>query len=373
MSWRDRARPLLRLAIAFAFAPSPPHLGAPRQVDVRSPLPPSAPASSAAAPEAHGDFYGDALAIDGNRMIVGAPGAGYAEIRERRRGGWRATAKLRPDGNEYLFGETVAISGNVALVGGADLHVFTRGARGWDERATCESWFGGVAIHGRQLLSAEREDDRTLFRVRDLDCNELQSIELPDSDYEGSSALAVDGDRAIVGTPQAVNDHGAAYFLTADRAGHWRLRQSFLGPEWFGISVALRGDLLAIGDRDAGGFADDPDEPGRGAVHLYARHGQGWRETQVLVPSGPVRGSGLQVVLDRKHLAVLAPWDLDFDDVSSVAVYALEHGRAGYLYDLGTDGVVGDVALDGGTLWLGVSNRAEGVDEDGRLVPAPLE
>ncbi|HZW09190.1 MAG TPA: hypothetical protein VFF69_04735, partial [Phycisphaerales bacterium] len=116
----------------------------------------------------HFEVFGSALALDGDRLLVGAPGdsgggptqggAAYVLGFDRGSGDWLVQAKLEPAGRRELdnYGSTVAISGDTALLGknphdptaAAPPAVFVNDGA-WSQRGELRSSFGSAdAIYG---------------------------------------------------------------------------------------------------------------------------------------------------------------------------------------------------------------------------------
>lgn len=131
------------------------------------------------------DYFGFSVDISGDRLIVGAFGdnakgvrSGAAYVYRRTSDGWKGEIKLTAaDGKKHnLFGHSVGIAGDVALVGahGNDTlgrfsgaaYVFGRSSRGWrliekleapDKRAN--KYFGfSVALSNKRMLIGARGD-----------------------------------------------------------------------------------------------------------------------------------------------------------------------------------------------------------------------
>ncbi len=85
--------------------------------------------------------FGWSVAIDGNRALVGAPGAGVAYVFERgtSSGVWRERARLEAEPAAGEFGASVALDEDIALVGQpreGSAHVFVRESRSeWPRQA----------------------------------------------------------------------------------------------------------------------------------------------------------------------------------------------------------------------------------------------
>ncbi len=127
------------------------------------------------------DGFGAAVAMSDSRVVVGAPGdedpngelAGSAYVFERTGGQWTREAKLVPEDGDARdgFGTAVAVDGDRVLVGASDdedpngafagsSYVFERGEEGWTQRdklvaadGHCEAVFGdAVALDDSTAL-----------------------------------------------------------------------------------------------------------------------------------------------------------------------------------------------------------------------------
>jgi ketosteroid isomerase-like protein len=302
------------------------------------------------------DEFGAALDVDGDRVIVGAwsedsdavgvdgdgdndnlPGSGAAYLFSRGESGvWRQDAFLKASntGAGDEFGRAVAISGGTAAVG------------------------------------APRED---------------------------SGATGVDGDEASNSLAQA----GAVYVFAADEDGRWtqaayiKASNTDAGDR-FGDSLALDGDLLAVGapgeDGASSGIDGDANDAqgGAGAVYVFERDADGaWSQIAYVKASNPGFNDafGSAVALSGNVLVVAAPSEnsaavgLDGDEqdngaADAGAVYLFEREADGdwrqvsYVKASNTDS--GDafgtsVAFDGDTLVVGAEledSADTGVDGD---------
>ncbi|RMF46645.1 MAG: hypothetical protein D6755_06390, partial [Anaerolineae bacterium] len=278
-----------------------------------------------------GDSFGLAVAIDGDTILVGAPGydgeattdSGAAYLFTRTGLTWKQRAILRPaspaDGDN--FGVSVALSGDTALVGadGRDLtylpdvgaaYVFIRSGNEWVQQAQLlpsevevGAQFGAsVALDGRRALVGapqtnpygasdtgaaylfERSGKYWLLRA------ELQAKDAHTGDGFGS-AVALDGLTALVGAPfhdprtdnGRLSNAGAAY-LFEPSGGQW-VQRAVLSPgdgqsfDNFGSAVALSAGRALVGapGRDRAGYT------AVGAAYLFRREGRTWQEqTRIL-------------------------------------------------------------------------------------------
>ncbi|MEN8719478.1 MAG: hypothetical protein ABF296_04345, partial [Oceanococcaceae bacterium] len=127
-------------------------------------------------------FFGSAVGLDGDLAVIGAPGvdafgedAGIAMIYKRHDGSWTPTATLKPDQAGERFGTSVAIEGNRVLIGApGDEHesvghayLFERTAKGWQRiaRLSAAAGTGGNAFGYAVALN----NDRALVGARYAD------------------------------------------------------------------------------------------------------------------------------------------------------------------------------------------------------------
>lgn len=124
--------------------------------------------------------------------------------------------------------------------------------------------------------------------------------------YRFGRAVAIDGDTLVVGAPLESSvwfERGAAFVYRFD--GHTYREEAQLFPEatrasWFAQSVAVQGDLLAVGLPWLGGI---------GVVEIYQRTGTTWQHQATLRP--PVSFGrdyfGTNLALSGDTLAVAMP------------------------------------------------------------------
>lgn len=273
---------------------------------------------------AEDEEYGTSVSIDGSRAIVGAPGGFFASTPGRAlvferdgSGAWIESAVLlASDGaDREHFGESVAISGDRAIVGAPDaggfsgggaVYLFERNASGvWEQvkkfahNQTFRGLGGAVAISGDIAVAGGTgsSDARGLAQVYvrggcSLCWNYLAELRPSDSrpgDWFGQS-VSIDGTRIVVGAPEedAATTTGAAYVF--ERAGSdnrtWPQTAKTVASDAsegsrFGWSVSVDGDLAVVGaSRESSVFSSG------GAAYVFGRAGTGeWNEVQKLQPS----------------------------------------------------------------------------------------
>ena len=155
------------------------------------------------------------------------------------------------------FGTSVAISGDVAVIGAAtDDDVATNAGSAYVFVRSGSSW--------NQIAKLTANDTTT-------------------GAFFGQS-VAIDGDTIAVGAPEAdgaVAGAGAAYVFVRP-AGGWSdgtedaklIASDGAKDHWFGGSVSVSGDTVAVGAYQNAGLAEGP-----GAVYVYEKPPEGWSST----------------------------------------------------------------------------------------------
>jgi hypothetical protein len=278
------------------------------------------------------DQFGYAVAIDGDTALVGAPDAtvngdtfqGAAYIFERSMGSWVQTTKLTDAVfNEWRFGYSVALEGDIALVGapGVDSAIDLGGAAYIFVRESGNNWvqyeklttpireqysrFGySVALDGDTALvgapgkdSDDNDDQGAAYVfIRESNSSWIQQARLlaldGAEDDEFGYAVALDGDTALVGAYLAdinVNNdnQGAAYVFTQE-GDIWSHQMKLIATDgavsdWFGYSVALKGATALVGAY----LADGDGNFNQGAVYIFTRTGNNWsQQAKVMATDG---------------------------------------------------------------------------------------
>ncbi|MCO4768996.1 MAG: helix-hairpin-helix domain-containing protein [Deltaproteobacteria bacterium] len=312
------------------------------------------------------DNMGDAIAIDGDVMVVGAAyedgctdagdndcysaGAAYVFAKDGS-GAWQQEGVLKPmdasgNGNFVAqnydwFGQTVAISGDTIVVGvewedGCDPLINDGSADG------CYS-SGAAYVYSRSIVDGNVSWNQEAY---------LKPAQLRNYDYFGSD-VAIDGDTIVIGAEgddscnggvdaapaldadaTFCNSSGAAYVFERDSQGVWSQDAYLKGSnpdsyDDFG-TVAISGSLIAVGadgdDSYGTGTTADPTTnncTNSGAVTLFVRIGEGdisWAQEAYLKADNAWIGDGFgdSVDIDLDTLAVGAPFEDGCEADSSV-------------------------------------------------------
>lgn len=210
---------------------------------------------TAAAPRGD-DFFGRSVAVEGDRLVVGADmddtaagvNAGSAFVFARSGATWTRIAMLQPSDADIgvEFGGKVAISGDTVMITAVGqlydqgaLYVFAPSGSGWSERARLTAGDG-------------QPNDRF------------------------GQSLALDGDTAVVGAAAEGPDDtsaGAAYRFTR-LGGVWYPEARLTAAEGplsrgVGQAVAVRGRVIAV---SVSGYRRDPELAVSGAVRIFEPH-----------------------------------------------------------------------------------------------------
>lgn len=298
-----------------------------------------------------GDRFGESIGLGGDTVIVGAPWdgtkgdkAGAASVFVRSGASWALQQKLGvaegTDGD--WFGWSVAISGNTAVVGVP--HDDDKGAIS-----------GSASVFVRSGTTWSRQ----------------QKLVASDgaADARFGWSVAIDGDTVVVGAPtdrSSATASGAAYVFVRSGAS-WSEEQKLLpgdpaNNDWFGTSVAVSGDTVAIGSPH-----DDDKGESTGAVYVFTRSGGSWTEEQKLIGGATGGGSGGDLLgnavsLSGDRLVASAYLD-DQKGPDAGAVYAFE--RKGTVWSPTQKLVAADGTADA---WFGYAVSLAG---DALVVGAP--
>lgn len=227
-----------------------------------------------------GDNLGVAVSLDGDRAVVGANkrdgsrGAAYVFVRTAT--GWEVEAELAaPDaGTGDNFGWSVALNGDRVVVGayGRDggkgaAYVFDRVASAWTHRTTLRAPdasagdnFGvSVALNGNHVLAgAPFHQEAGAAYMFDISGTTPVTTALTDPDGDANDqfgwSVALDESRALVGSRFEDHDtvrNGGAAFLYGRTPAGWaiesKLRRTTTANAGAGTSVAISDDYALIG------------------------------------------------------------------------------------------------------------------------------
>lgn len=264
------------------------------------------------------DHFGTSLSISGNTIVVGSPdatvngnsaqGASYVFVEPSN--GWRdmtETAELSASDGfvDAEFGSSVAISGNSILVGApgafvsspGSAYIFVEPPQGWaDMTQTAEltasdgtggDYFGSaVSISGNTSVVGAFQPGQgsgaayVFVAPQTGWVNATQTAELTPSDgiindLFGTS-VSIAGNTVAVGAPGSDAGTGAAYAYVEPTGGWSNMTQtaelSTSAASGLGSSVSVSGSAIL-----AGAPQSNPNH--RGAAYVFAKPNTGWKNT----------------------------------------------------------------------------------------------
>ena len=266
------------------------------------------------------DNFGRSVAVSYDTVVVGAtgeassatgvngvqtdnllPSSGAAYVFARSGSAWSQQAYLKADntGPNFLFGNSVAVSGDTVVVGSPGkretvppvgpspaalfpgaAYVFVRSSGAWSQQAYL---MASNAEAGDRLGTSVAVSGDTV---------------VVGATGEASSATGINGNQA----DNAASGAGAAYVFL--RAGSAWSQQAYLkasntgASDVFGLSVAVSGDTVAVGaHRESsnatgvnGNQDDDPSALSSGAAYVFARSETTWSQQAYLKASNTDAG-----------------------------------------------------------------------------------
>jgi len=279
------------------------------------------------------DRFGHSVSVSGDVAVIGASwdddlgahsGAAYVFVRDGIT--WTQQAKLlAADGAAASqFGEAVALSGDVAVIGAphdgecGSAYVFVRNGTSWTQQA--------------KLTPADA--DHCLVQL-----------------YQFGQSVALSGEVAMIGAP--FDD--SAYVFARDGAT-WTQQAKLLAADggrghFFGISVAVSGDVAVVGAR----------RDGDGSAYVFGRNGNAWTQNVKLLAADGAPGArfGSSVAVSGDVAVIGAPDDGYLTWSGEAYVFLLESDSDG-------DGVGDsqDAFPDDPTEWLDSDGDGAGNDSD---------
>ncbi|MCP4700900.1 MAG: hypothetical protein GY862_29205, partial [Gammaproteobacteria bacterium] len=356
------------------------------------------------------------VALSGDTALIGSymdgnsgPGFVSAYVFTRNGTDWSQQAKLTAGDAavDEAFGESVALSGDTALIGvlevGDDGHfsyisgstyVFMRNGADWSQQAkltasdtAADDAFGdAVALNGdTALIGAFLDDDNGdesgtayVFTRKDTVWSQRQKLTANDvaADDHFSDSVSLSGDTALIGASASYDDcpadsncnSGSAYVFTRNGTA-WSQQAKLTAndaatQDRFGGSVYLNGDTALIGS-----YKDDDGGDNSGSAYVFTRNGTAWSQQQKLTANDAATDDlfGISVSLSGDTALIGAYSGDDGNNSGSVYVFT----RSGTVWSqqqklTADDAAMGDwfgksVSLSGDTALIG----ADGDDNGG--------
>jgi hypothetical protein len=360
----------------------------------------------------YNNLFGESIAMSGDTIIVGAAytdiggiraqGAAYVFIRSGTT--WIEQAKLTAnDGRrEDVFGRSVAIDGDTAIIGApfADVglncgpfggcnegaaYLFVRSGTTWTQQqkiisvdpAFFELFGHQVEIENNTAVISEHLDDvggnldqgRINIYTRAGGNLVLQQRLTSDSPSVRLFGMSLDLDRdTIVAGAVGGNTGGAAYVFFRNGTT-WTQQQKLLASDTeagnsFGFSVAVSGDTIVIGDY----FDDIAGNSNQGSAYVFTRSGNVWTQRQKFTASGGRAGDkfGNDVGVSGNTIVISASYERVGVNDYQGAAYVYVYNGANWTEQqklVAADGIEASlfgnsVLISGNTIIIGALNSA---------------
>ena len=313
------------------------------------------------------DNFGYDVSISGDTAVVGSPydddngnNSGSVYIYIRNGDVWSFSQKIEEGSAIDYFGKSVAISGDIIIVGAplddekgsqaGAAYIFKKNASGWfkvqkitaldgaagDEFGTSVAVFGDIAVVGAYLHNDSTSDCGAAYVFKEnasgtswSQADELLAFDGSEDDYFGSS-VSVWEDTVVVGSHRDDDngaESGSAYIFKRNASGLWPFSQKLIVSDGdpqdsFGKSVSIWGDVAVIGSH-----LDDDQGANAGAAYVFQKNASGvWLETQKIFASDGASGDffGSAVSFQGDLLAVGARYhnSAGFSDSGSAYIFS---------------------------------------------------
>ncbi|MCA9247015.1 MAG: hypothetical protein KDA42_07870 [Planctomycetales bacterium] len=313
-------------------------------------------------------LVGQAVATDGQRVLLGSPGAndatGAVLVYRFDTDRWVFEQQITaPDGGRQDdFGADVAIAGNQIVIGAprddeagtsaGAAYVFRFDGEAWsfqqkllaDDGASNDRFGTAVSVVGNTIaVGAPQDDDLMIgldigsvyvYERNGSDWPQAARLRAPDTgqlDLFGTSVALGDG-ALLVGSPhddEIATETGSAYVYMRSPEG-WEFQQKLFAANGtrrsdFGQAVAWDGDTAIIGAPGRRGAGDDA-----GAAFVYQFDGQQWFEAQRLDSANSAAGDrfGESVAITGDTLVLGAAQHDEFADNAGAAYVYQRNGNS---------------------------------------------
>lgn len=240
--------------------------------------------------------FSQSVAVHADTAVIGAPGAGgnvgAAYAFERSGTVWteRSIPIPSPHGGFDLFGQAVAVLGNTIVVGAPNydllgessgaVFVYERGATEWTQAgptltasdgASQDNFGYSLALDGDTLVIGSTAQRAYVFVKEDAGWVEQDQLVVDGGGLSFGFSVGLSGDRAVVGS--YYGGTGAAYLF--ERLGSsWSLLQLLVPSDGFpsdqfGWSVDADGETVLVGSRLNDHYFDFVGYPDAGSAYAY--------------------------------------------------------------------------------------------------------
>jgi hypothetical protein len=335
-------------------------------------------------------YFGSKVDISGDYAIVGAKNwstnnmsnRGAAYIFYKGSGGWLQQAKLTPTDSAAndLYGGNVAIQGDYAVVssptktnGRGKIYIYKRTGTSWGLEGSFTRTGGvtndnfgfglDIAINANGVpvvfsgtpysdLNGTDKGEVSMYIRNNTNgtwslLQTIQAADVSSADNFGFNITA-EGNYVAIAAPyqDAGGTNTGAVYIYLYNGTNYVLQQRLQGNTsgaTFGLSIALQGNLIAIGAPMAPLFANTSP-----AVYVYTRNNTTWTNTSQLYQLNPSQAAlngvfGMSVAINGSRLMIGMPGGIDFPNGTNIN-YSGIIGTV-YLYDHNGTGVYNSPAI----------------------------
>jgi len=344
---------------------------------------------------ARSDEFGYAVSVDNDVAVVGTvlgdgvePDTGAAYVLRFDGAQWVEEQKLVASDGASLnrFGSSVAIHGSTAIVGaigydgaavnGGAAYVFRFDGADWVETqkltasdAAAQDLFGfSVAISGDVAVvgtpyAASTMGKTYVFRFNGEQWVEEQKLTAPFMALRFGRSISIDGEQIAIGAPEDFQNgtFGGAAYVFRFQDGQWIQEQKLLASDVtdlvFGESVSLSGDRLLVGANLKGGVNPTT----RGSAYVFHFDGNQWTEEQKLTAAGaaPSDWYGYCVSLHGETAVVGSTQNTEDEHFAAAYVFQQDSGiwtqRQKLVADSPTAARNSVISISDGTVMLGAA------------------
>jgi hypothetical protein len=368
--------PVSLLFLSFLSSPFPAWAGSVRYVTQIAEL--------TASDGTRGDEVGFSLAISGNTIAAGAPGAlgslvsGAAYLFVKPNSGWTnmtQTAELVSTDTVVSLGYSIATNGDTVVGGapvfgtnelGSEADIYVAGEAGWENMSQTATLMTSNrrANEGFAYTTAIGPSGNLVLVGVPVAGGVVGLYRKPAGGWENTAqgdvllppagggafgaAIAIDSTAVLVSDPDAGGMAGAVYIYELV-SGHLRevaelTASDGVAGDKFGTSVAISGDIVVAGA---------PNHFSVGGAYVFVKPATGWAnmtQTAELIPSSASGGSqiGQAVAIAGDTVVVGAPYAMVGANANQGAIYGFVEPPSGWanvsesFYLFASDGAAGD-------------------------------
>ena len=278
-------------------------------------------------------YFGSSLDISENTIVAGSSeeenrkGAVYIFTKETDEWTQKARLEAPNSDNDDFFGSAVAISQETIVIGASGESSNYSGvlngpsSGGFDDGSHDSSGAAYVFVKNgleweqQAYLKASNPDPNSFFGMAvDIDKDTIVVGAL----WENYSSQGLYNGEGYLGYRDGGHDSSGSAYVFVRNGSTWS-QQAYLkssnsdAGDNFGRSVAIWGNTIVVGApaEDSAGSKDDNSSPQSGAVYVFTREGNNWSEQAYLKAENIYSGIhfGMAADIDNNMIAVGAPYE----------------------------------------------------------------